>query len=72
MRLTEVACNIVAEEGVERVFGLMGDGNMTLITYLTSELGIPFHTSRHEAGGVGMADGYAGATGNVGVCTVTQ
>ena len=72
MRLTEVACNIVAEEGVDRVFGLMGDGNMTLITYLTSELDIPFHTSRHEAGGIGMADGYARATGNVGVCTVTQ
>lgn len=72
MRLSEVACNIVAEEGVEHVFGLMGDGNMALITYLSGELGIPFLTARHEAGGVGMADGYARATGKVGVGTVTQ
>ena len=72
MKLSEVACNILSEEGVEHVFGLMGDGNMALIAYLTSELGIPFHTSRHEAAGVGMADGYARATGKVGVCTVTQ
>lgn len=72
MKLFEVACNIIAQHEVEHVFGLMGDGNMKVIDYLSDELKIPFHTSRHEAGGIGMADGYARATGRIGVCTVTQ
>jgi thiamine pyrophosphate-dependent acetolactate synthase large subunit-like protein len=73
VKLSEVACGImVEEEHVEHVFGLMGDGNMALITYLSGQLGIPFHSARHEAGGIGMADGYSRATGKVGVCTVTQ
>lgn len=72
MKVFEVACNIVVEEGVDRIFGLMGDGNMSFITYLTGTLDVPFASSRHEAGAIGMADGYARASGNVGVCTVTQ
>jgi thiamine pyrophosphate-dependent acetolactate synthase large subunit-like protein len=72
MKVFEVACNIVVEEGVDRLFGLMGDGNMSIITYLSGPLEIPFASSRHEAGAIGMADGYARASGNVGVCTVTQ
>lgn len=72
MKVFEVACNIVVEEGVDRIFGLMGDGNMSFITYLTGALDLPFVSSRHEAGAIGMADGYARASGNVGVCTVTQ
>jgi thiamine pyrophosphate-dependent acetolactate synthase large subunit-like protein len=72
MKLFEVACNIMVEEGVDRLFGLMGDGNLSIITYLSGPLEIPFASSRHEAGAIGMADGYARASGNVGVCTVTQ
>jgi acetolactate synthase I/II/III large subunit len=72
MKLFEVAGNVIVEEGITRYFGLMGDGNMSLITYLSGQLGIPFVSSRHEAGAIGMADGYARASGNVAVCTVTQ
>lgn len=63
MRTVEVVANIVVEEGVTEAFGLMGDGNLKLITYLTDELEIPFHSSRHEAVAIGMADGYARVTG---------
>lgn len=72
MKTVEVVANIVAEEGVTEAFGLMGDGNMHLITYLIDELEVPFHSSRHEAGAVAMADGYSRVTGDVGFCTVTQ
>jgi thiamine pyrophosphate-dependent acetolactate synthase large subunit-like protein len=71
MKLFEVASNAVVEAGVSQVFGLMGDGNMNLITTL-SGLGVSFTSSRHEAGAIGMADGFARVTGDVGVCTVTQ
>jgi len=72
MKTYEVVANIVAEEGVTETFGLMGDGNMNLITCLTEDMELPFHTSRHEAVAVGMADGYARLSGDVGFCTVTQ
>lgn len=72
MKLFEVAGNAIVDEGVIEVFGLMGDGNMSLITYLTGQLGVSFVSSRHESGAIGMADGYARASQKVAVCTVTQ
>lgn len=62
----------VAGQDVEVVFGLMGLANMQLVVELQSGLGIAYHSARHESGAVSMADGYARATGRVGVCTVTQ
>jgi acetolactate synthase I/II/III large subunit len=72
MRAVEAIANVIVEEGVTEAFGLMGDGNMLLITSLSDDLGIPFHSSRHEGAAVGMADGYARVTGDVAFCTVTQ
>lgn len=72
MRSIEAVANIIVDEGVTEAFGLMGDGNLNLITYLSDELEIPFHSSRHEAVAIGMADGYARVTGRPGFCTVTQ
>ncbi len=72
VKLFEVACNIVVGEQVSRIFGLMGDGNMNLICYATDSLGVSFVSARHEAAAIGMADGYARASGSVAVCTVTQ
>ena len=72
MKVSEVAASIVDECGVVDVFGLMGDGNLAFITFLTSELGVRFHSSRHESAAIGMADGYTRLRGDVGVCTVTQ
>lgn len=72
MKIYEAISRRIAAEGVPAVFGLMGDGNLKLIPYLTSELGIAFYGSRHESGAVAMADGWARVTGKVGVCTFTQ
>jgi acetolactate synthase-1/2/3 large subunit len=72
MKVYEAIGRRIAEEGTPAVFGLMGDGNLKLIPYLSSELGIAFYGARHESGAVAMADGWARVTGKVGVCTFTQ
>lgn len=72
MKAIEAIANVIAEEGITQAFGLMGDGNMHLITSLSDGLGVPFHSARHEAAAIGMADGYARVAGEVAFCTVTQ
>jgi thiamine pyrophosphate-dependent acetolactate synthase large subunit-like protein len=72
MKMFEAIGAQIAAEGVRAVFGLMGDGNLKLIPHLTTERGVAFYGARHEAGAVAMADGYARASGQVGVCTFTQ
>jgi thiamine pyrophosphate-dependent acetolactate synthase large subunit-like protein len=72
MKVYEAVAAQIASEGVRAVFGLMGDGNLKLIPHLTCAHEIAFYSSRHESGAVAMADGYARASGAVGVCTFTQ
>lgn len=72
MKVYEAIGRGLAHEGVTAVFGLMGDGNLQLIPFMTDELGLAFYGARHEGGSVAMADGYARVTGEVGVCTFTQ
>ncbi len=59
------------EEGIKAVFGLPGGGVLPLYDALyQSEL---LHIlMRHEQGAVHAADGYARATGDVGVCLATS
>ena len=72
MKIYEAVANALVEEGVSEIFGLMGDGNLRLLTYWSSELEQSYYGSRHESAAVAMADGYARVSGKVGVCTVTQ
>ena len=68
---TALADALVAE-GVEVVFGLMGDANMELVVDLVEQHGVRFVPVRHEQTAVFAADAYARASGRVGVATVTQ
>lgn len=52
--------------GVEAVFGLMSDDTALLVTTLDS-MGVPFLGSRHENNAISMAEGYAAATGKLGI-----
>ena len=70
MKVFEAIANALNELSVSEVFGLMGDGNLKLLTYWTSEMDKGYHGTRHESAAIGMADGYFRATGNVGVCTM--
>lgn len=70
--VTEQLADVLVEEGCDRIFTLMGAGNLWLIHHLGSDHGVAVHHLRHENGAVGAADGFARATGRIGWCTVTQ
>lgn len=58
--------------GVDRLFGVMGDGNMAMISHFGTRPGTRYVAARHENGAVCMATGYARASGRVGVASVTH
>jgi thiamine pyrophosphate-dependent acetolactate synthase large subunit-like protein len=72
MKAYEQLALLLADAGVTTVFGVMGDGNMHWIAAYREQRGCQWRPAWHEAGAVWMADGYAGATGDVGVATVTM
>src|ERR1051325_4394422 len=55
--------------GVEQVFGLMSDDTAVFATALDSS-GIRFYGARHENNAIAMAEGYAYATGGLGVAVI--
>lgn len=71
MRGSAALADAVHAEGVAVVFGVLGDGNLGLVTGLVDR-GVRFVAARHEAGAVAMADGYARASGRPGIATVTH
>jgi len=56
--------------GVDRVFGNPGTTEVPLLDELTSFEGIAYHLVLQEGVAVGMADGYAQASGRVGVLSL--
>jgi thiamine pyrophosphate-dependent acetolactate synthase large subunit-like protein len=59
-----------AREGTTDVFGMMGDANMHWINAMVGH-GVRVYNARHEGGALGMADGWARATGQPGIATTT-
>jgi thiamine pyrophosphate-dependent acetolactate synthase large subunit-like protein len=59
----------VESDGV--VFGLMGDANMAVWNALVGDDRVRIVWSRHDGAAVLMADGYAQASGRLGIATVT-
>lgn len=72
MKVYRALADEVAAQGVEVVFGLMGDANMLLLCDLVERHGVRFVAARSEGAAVMMADAYARATGRCGVASVTQ
>lgn len=66
----QVLADAFLAEGVDRVFTLMGDANMHWSISM-SKKGAELVHLRHEHSTVAAADGYARATGKVGVASVT-
>jgi thiamine pyrophosphate-dependent acetolactate synthase large subunit-like protein len=64
---------VLAEEirsvGIEAAFGLMSDDTALLATALDAA-GVRFHGARHENNAIAMAEGYAYASGRLGVAVV--
>jgi thiamine pyrophosphate-dependent acetolactate synthase large subunit-like protein len=67
----EVLVKALRNEGVRHVFGISGHGIVALMEALRREEGIDFISARHEENAAHMADGWARATGQIGVCCST-
>ncbi len=60
------------DNGVETLFGLMGDANLYMVDSFVRDHGGTYVSAPNEAGATQMALGYAYASGKVGVFTVTH
>jgi acetolactate synthase-1/2/3 large subunit len=68
---SEYILESLSEEGIDTVYGIIGEGNAHLIDRLNdSEL--TFTQARHEQAAVSMADGHARTRRGVAVCTLTH
>ena len=59
----------IRDLGVEQCFGLMSDDTIGLVVALDA-IGVKFHGIRHETNAVLAAEGYAAATGRLGVAVI--
>ena len=67
----EILMEILKEEGVDTLFGFPGGAVIDPYDALMRS-GLRHLLVRHEQGAVHAADGYARASGKVGVCLVTS
>ncbi|HCG90572.1 MAG TPA: biosynthetic-type acetolactate synthase large subunit [Dehalococcoidia bacterium] len=74
MKLTgaEIVCESLIEEGVDVLFGLPGGAILPFYGALPKYPQLKHILVRHEQAAAMAADGYARATGKVGVCTATS
>jgi len=68
----EIFVESLEREGVEIMFGIPGGAVLPIFDKIYDSKKIRFILTRHEQGAVHMADGYARATGKVGVCIATS
>ena len=73
MRGAQILCESLLREGVDTIFGYPGGAVLHIYDELHRFRGRLHHVlSRHEQGAIHMAEGYAKATGKVGVALVTS
>ena len=65
----EALAHDIKNSGIEAVFGLMSDDTALFVTTLDA-IGVRFYAARHENNAVSMAEGYAAATGKLGVAVI--
>jgi thiamine pyrophosphate-dependent acetolactate synthase large subunit-like protein len=71
MLVSEAAGTVLTGLGADMVFGVVGSGNFHVTNALIAH-GARFVAARHEGGAACMADGWARATGKVGLLSVHQ
>jgi len=67
-----ILLEVLKSEGVEVVFGIPGGSVIPILDAFYDEVTPKFVLMRHEQGAGHAADGYARATGRVGVCLATS
>ena len=68
----QILCESLLKEGVEVIFGFPGGALLPLYDVLPQYSQLRHILVRHEQGAAHAADGYARATGKVGVCLATS
>jgi len=68
----QILLESMCQEGVESIFGFPGGAVIDIYHYLPEYTSLRHFLVRHEQGAIHAADGYARATGRVGVCLVTS
>ena len=69
---SHILCEALVREGVECIYGYPGGTIMPFYDSLTSYPALHHVLVRHEQAAAHAADGYARATGKVGVCVATS
>jgi thiamine pyrophosphate-dependent acetolactate synthase large subunit-like protein len=72
MKVYDAMANAFIKEGTTTLFGLLGDGQMTWWSAIAKYPQLKIIDVRDEGCAVTMAEGYAMATGKVGVASATQ
>ena len=74
MKMTggQIICESLMKEGVEVIFGILGGAVLPFYDTLPQFPKLRHILVRHEQGAAHAADGYARATGRVGVCLATS
>ncbi len=72
MKGAEILIECFKKEKVDTIFGYPGGSVIPIFDQLYDTPEINFYLVRHEQGAAHMADGYARATGKVGVCLATS
>lgn len=72
MKVHTAIAKALKDNGVDTIFGLLGDGNMFTIADFIQEENGKFIGSVAEGGALVMADAYARVSGNIGVASVTH
>jgi len=68
----QIICEGLVREGVEVIFGILGGAVLPLYDTLPQYPQLRHILTRHEQGAAHAAEGYAKATGKVGVCIATS
>lgn len=72
MKGAKILLESLKREGVEVMFGISGGAVLDIFDAMYDEKIIKYYLTRHEQGAAHAADGYARATGKVGVCIATS
>jgi len=72
VHLHEALASYLRDQGIDTIFGLVGDGNLFLMDSFRQQSGARYVAVANEASAVAAAAGYWQATGKLGVATVTH
>jgi acetolactate synthase-1/2/3 large subunit len=72
MLFHEAIAKALADQGITKIFGVLGDANLYMMDSFERETGGRFYSMSNEAGAVLAANGFARTSGGLGVATVTH